>query len=172
MIRFLNLKIIRKLIEYCIHIEIFSFLLMNLEESTIKEIQQKQIESCPSSSKISIVCSGYSEDPNVKSTFYDFICTSYTNGNETTIQKKNCYKELHDFNRQLKNDYGSIRMLKTFPNKHLGKKDDQHIQARMKDLQNWLNELVSDAEACEDPVIREYFGLPVIPKQNRIIFSN
>ena len=145
---------------------------LDLEESTIKEIQQNQFESCPSSSKISLVCTGYAEDPVVKSTFYHLICITNNQGNETLVEHNKCYKELHDFNKQLKSIYGSIRLLKTFPNKHLGKKDDQHIQARMKDLQNWLNEIVADVETCEDPVIRSYFSLTPVSKENRIIYTN
>ena len=144
---------------------------MNLESSVIYEIKEKQIQSCPSSSKISIVCTGYAEDPKIKSTFYNLSCSVQGNGDDTVVEQRKCYKEIHDFNKELKRTYGRIRFLKAFPSKHLGRKDDQHIQARMNELQKWLNELVADVETCEDPVVREYFQLPLIPKQSRLIYN-
>lgn len=137
---------------------------MDVDSETINNIKEQQLRECKSEHKISLIVTGYSEDHQVKSTFYNILCTSIEGGNETRKIQRNCYKELREFNKKLKAYYGPIRLLRTFPGKHLGKKDDAHIGERMRQLQIWLSELVMDIETCEDNLVREFFHLPVVEK--------
>ena len=133
---------------------------MATDPSLIATIKESQFKACPSANKISLVISGHHDDPSTKATFFDIHCIKIQDGNEFSSDVSYRYSQLYDFNEKLIYNYGAIRLLRTFPPKKIiGNKESDFIQIRQDGLQNWLNELVSDEETCEDPLIRSFFKL-------------
>jgi hypothetical protein len=122
------------------------------------DLKAKQLESCPSESKISLIITGSADDPVAKATFYVTQCTVVNNGVETTSENRYRYSGLLDFNDSLIHDYGAIRILRLFPpKKWVGNREGNFVQQRQDAIQNWLNELIADEELCDDPKVREFF---------------
>jgi hypothetical protein len=125
------------------------------------ELKAKQLESCPSKTKIAIVILNYADDPVAKATFYNTECTFVDeNGVEHVSENRYRYSALLDFNETLVHDYGAIRILRLFPpKKWVGNKEGSFVQQRMEQIQKWLTEIVEDEELCEDQKVRDYFHL-------------
>lgn len=134
---------------------------MNLEEAQIQEIKEKQLNSCPSNHKISVVLTGYQDDPVAKATFFNAKCIHVDeSGTEHVTDERYRYSQLLEFNERLEQDYGQIRLLRLFPpKKWVGNKEGNFVQQRMEAIQEWLNELVADEETCEDKHVLQFFKL-------------
>jgi hypothetical protein len=123
-----------------------------------EDLKAKQLESCPSASKISLVITGAAEDPLAKATFYTTQCTVVNDGAESTTENRYRYSQLLEFNDSLIHDYGAIRILRLFPpKKWVGNREGNFVQQRQDAIQTWLNELIADEELCDDPKVREFF---------------
>jgi hypothetical protein len=124
------------------------------------DLKTKQLESCPSESKISIIITGTADDPVAKATFYNTQCTVVNNGSESTSENRYRYSQLLEFNDSLIHDYGAIRILRLFPpKKWVGNREGNFVQQRQEAIQTWLNELIADEELCDDTKIREFFKI-------------
>jgi hypothetical protein len=122
------------------------------------DLKARQLESCPSESKISLIITGTADDPAAKATFYITQCTVVNGGVESTTENRYRYSALLDFNDSLIHDYGAIRILRLFPpKKWVGNREGNFVQQRQDAIQTWLNELIADEELCDDPKVREYF---------------
>jgi hypothetical protein len=122
------------------------------------DLKAKQLESCPSDSKISLVITGATEDPVAKATFYLTQCTVVNGGVESPTENRYRYSQLLEFNDSLIHDYGAIRILRLFPpKKWVGNREGNFVQQRQDAIQTWLNELIADEELCDDLKIREFF---------------
>jgi hypothetical protein len=133
-------------------------LLSTMTGDAASDLKAKQLESCPSDSKISIVITGSADDPSTKATFYLTQCTVVNNAVETTVENRYRYSVLLEFNDSLIHDYGAIRILRLFPpKKWVGNREGNFVQQRQDAIQNWLNELIADEELCDDLKVREFF---------------
>ena len=133
---------------------------MSVEQSVFSEIKEKQLASCPSDSKITIVIASYRDDPGTKATFFNFVSTVNEGGSEKTAETSYRYSQLLEFNEQLIHNYGNIRLLRTFPpKKFVGNKEGDFVVMRRDAIQTWATELVLDEETCDDPLIRKFFKL-------------
>jgi hypothetical protein len=128
-----------------------------------EDLKAKQLESCPSRSKISIVITSTVDDPATKATFYATQCTIVdSSGNEQSNEQRYRYSSLLEFNDTLIHDYGAIRILRLFPpKKFVGNKEGNFIQQRKDAIQSWLNEIIADEELVDDPKIRKFFKVEV-----------
>jgi hypothetical protein len=121
-------------------------------------LKAKQLESCPSESKIALVITGTVDDG--KATFYITQCTVVANGVETSKENRFRYSQLLDFNDTLIHDYGNIRILRLFPpKKWVGNREGNFVQQRLDAIQKWLSEIIEDEELCDDPKLRTFFGV-------------
>ena len=132
---------------------------MNLEQSTIDGIKDKQFDACPGETKLALVITGHQEDVAAKATFFNV--NAYYGDNEPVAGRFR-YSQLLDFNDSLIHDYGPIRLLRTFPPKKLiGNKEMDFVTQRMEALQNWMTELCSDEETCQDKKVLTFFNIKV-----------
>jgi hypothetical protein len=124
-----------------------------------EDLKAKQLESCPSKFKVSIVITSTVDDPASKATFYVTQCTVVdASGNEQSSEQRYRYSALLEFNDGLLHDYGAIRVLRLFPpKKFVGNKEGNFVQQRKDAIQQWMSEIVADEELIEDPKIRNYF---------------
>jgi sorting nexin-25 len=124
-----------------------------------EELKAKQIESCPSKSKVALVISSVVDDPVSKATHYVVQSTVVDpDGNERTVEQAYRYSVLLDFNETLIHAYGLIRILKLFPPKKLvGNHDGNFVQQRKDAIQKWMSEIIADEELVDDPKIRAFF---------------
>jgi hypothetical protein len=121
-------------------------------------LKAKQLESCPSESKISLVITSTVDDG--KATFYITQCTIVVNGVESTKENRFRYSQLLEFNEALTKDYGAIRILRLFPpKKWVGNREGNFVQQRLDAIQLWMNELIEDEELCDDQKVRNFFGV-------------
>ena len=135
--------------------------IMSLDSSAIDAIREKQLDSAPGDTKLTLVITGHQEDPAAKATFFN-VSASFTgsDGTEKTSEGRYRYSQLLDFNEQLIHDYGAIRLLRTFPPKKLiGNKEVDFVAQRMEALQNWMSELCADEETCQDKRLLAFFKL-------------
>jgi hypothetical protein len=123
-----------------------------------EDLKVRQLDSCPSDSKIAIVITGALDDPVTKATFYLTKCTVLIDGSEQTSENRYRYSQLLDFNDSLIHDYGAIRILRLFPpKKWVGNREGNFVQQRQDAIQTWLNELIADDELCDDLRFRDFF---------------
>jgi hypothetical protein len=121
-------------------------------------LKAKQLESCPSESKISLVITSTVDDG--KATFYVTQCTVVANGLESTKENRFRYSQLLEFNEGLMKNYGAIRIFRLFPpKKWVGNREGNFVQQRLEPIQLWMNELIEDEELCDDQKVRTFFGV-------------
>ena len=138
---------------------------MNTDQSVISEIKNLQISGCASKSKISLVITGFQDDAQAKATFFNVQCTTVDpSGSESTSENRFRYSQLYDLNEKLIHEYGNIRLLRNFPPKKVVGKNIDFLQQRKEGLQQWMTELILDEEICEEPLVREFFGLTPAPE--------
>jgi len=133
---------------------------MTTDPSVQQQIKERHLNTCPSESKIALVITGHHDDVAAKATFFDIHCVKVEGGNEISCDVSFRYSQLLEFNDKLIYNYGNIRLLREFPpKKYVGNKESDFVKLRQDGLQNWLTELVTDEEICEDPLVRSFFKL-------------
>jgi hypothetical protein len=125
------------------------------------DLKSKQLESCPSQSKVSLVIVNTVDDPASKATFYVIQAIVVdSSGNQQQQEPRYRYSQLLEFNDTLIHDYGAIRILRLFPpKKFVGNKEGSFVQQRKDAIQEWLNEIIADEELVDDAKIRKFFNV-------------
>jgi hypothetical protein len=129
-----------------------------LAASTDDFLKNKQLESCPSQSPMSLIIVGCQER-NVP-TYYTIEANVVRNGATFTRRDRFRYSQLLELNEALIREWGAIRVLRLFPPKKVvGNREGNFVKQRQSGIQNWLNELNAEEEICDEPALREFFGL-------------
>ncbi|EAY10074.1 PX domain containing protein [Trichomonas vaginalis G3] len=99
-------------------------------------------------------------DPQFKAVFYNIevgiqkdsmVCVH-------TISKR--YSALQEFDSQIRPKFSESRYLHPFPPKKLfGNTENEFLEKRSEELQNYLGNLVRVAGLCETQVFRRFFGI-------------
>jgi hypothetical protein len=125
---------------------------------TDDQLRNKQLESCPSESPISLIIIGCQEKH--VPTYYSFECTVVKNGVTYIRRVRYRYSQLLELNEALMQEWGAIRVLRLFPPKKVvGNREGTFVKQRRAAIQTWLNEIIAEEEICDELVLRGFFGL-------------